>query len=506
MKELSQQAIDISWGYSGRMSVQMIKLMTIGALILLLAMLCVMASFSTSGESSSGEVVLVALIFFLLLILSLNNLKYIVYFYTGCAVINGFTFLVDPSLIEQRMFFSYFYLKVGSIQIFLSDIFLVVGVIAFIFEILSQARQKIKLFPHSRAAMSLVSVYLLWGLIDAILSVGSNGKSAFGESRTVWFSGFFFISMIYFREERSILSFFRFFVRVSFVRVLIDAFAFLYSPAYRNYDRPFGTGTDAAYFALSLILIIILNKEVVRSGFVRIGMALMFGVFLVLITSRSAILGSALVLLVNSFFFAKNRFKAILVMFLGLIIIGFIVSYYTSNNSSIANYLNKRFVPVAEDYQTDEDTSWRLEGWYWAISGFVSHPLTGVGFGTYEARYVAGHWYQVSTHNAFMDVAYTMGLMGVVPFALALIFSLAILFARAMDRKMDEPRKSFSISLFSILSFFMFFISLNAEMSYALSGTIMWIFLGCASWLLERPSRGEQASAGEVLKDFGVTR
>ena len=94
---------------------------------------------------------------------------------------------------------------------------------------------------------------------------------------------------------------------------------------------------------------------------------------------------------------------------------------------------------------------------------------------------MAGQWLRLSLHNAYLDILYAMGLLGLAPFVTAIAAGIWQMFVGA--RQTQSPDSKFCLSLLLILAYLAFFISLNAEMTYAQSGTIMWIFLGMVPML-----------------------
>jgi O-antigen ligase len=259
---------------------------------------------------------------------------------------------------------------------------------------------------------------------------------------------------------------------------LINVFTVVVAPSYLEYHKPFGSGTDAAYFGMSLLVLIANGKRIFNNEILRMIAIGVFGGLLILITARSAVLAFAIAL--GSYLALSQgiKLKRLLFTVSGMTVVAMLVVLLATRIPTIQDLLYQRFMPLLEDYEEDDTSKWRLAGWTEAISSIQSNPFTGVGFGGYAERRIFGTWQTVSLHNAYLDFLYTMGLIGFLPFTFIIITGLKLSYSGFKSVLMSKGRRNIYLSLFLILLFLSIFIGFNAEMSYSLSGSVMWLFLG----------------------------
>lgn len=448
--------------------------------------LVVLGSFTAPESQMLFKTIFVALLIAVVFYLSLKSLPFLIYFYTGCAVINGISFLVAPHKIDNKMLFSNLFILLGKIKIYIPDLLLMVGLVVLILHFLTRNKQTVFNFYYSKTAVFLF-VFIAAGLVIVLQSVGLYGKSALGESRLVWFSMLFFISCACFRSEAEILEFFSFFVKVSFIRAIIDLATVFIRPEYLDYQKPFGSGTDAAYFGLSLLLILVWGELCINSLLLRKCMIFTFALSILLIASRSSMLAFAVAIGVYLIMQKRPTFKNIVLTCFVTLFIAAIVIFFAIKVPEIEAYLSERFIPLFQDPESDPTGSWRLIGWAHALISICEHPIVGIGFGSYSERFIAGQWLRLSLHSAYVDILYSMGLIGLIPFCMILVNAIRQMYRRVVQQITDLNRK-LCLSLLLIIVYLAFFISLNAEMSYALSGTLMWVFLGMVPLLCDKVS------------------
>lgn len=428
-----------------------------------------------------------------LFIATIYSWRYFIWLYVGGAILQGFSFLVPPAAIEQKFFFSYFFLNFGSLKIYLADLFLLVALLVLIIRIPITINNSTRdnctrdnLFNNwiSRA----ISLFVVFGGLIGVMSVKTYGKSALGEARIVWYAIFFFTSVQYFKSTKRIMEFFRFFVFMTLIRSFFNFITVFISPAYLSYDRPFGSNGDAAYCAISFLLLITLGTHLIKNHSHRKIALLWLGIFPILITSRSTLLCIVLTLATYGFLNKKIRPKSIVIFTISSILFVAVSLYLIELVPQLNDLLGSRFLSLLNDYQNDPTGNWRLAGWLFALQSIIANPLLGIGFGGYAERYIDGQWITVSLHSAFLDYLYTMGLLGLLPFVGSLLLSLKLL-RQTYIYTNDDVIKCFAISLFIVMLFYMMFIGLNAEMNNALTGTVMWTFLGMIPYITKnRPS------------------
>lgn len=433
-----------------------------------------------SFSAFKGILVLGFLIF--LFCLSLESLHYLIYLYIGGAIIQGFGFLVPPTAVEQKHFFSYFHLLFGSIKIYFTDIFLLVAACIIPIHIILRRGQHLRQRGSWHMLELCVAAFICFGTLMAILSVSTNGKSALGEARTVWFAGLFFAAILVFSTRSEIINFLSFFVTATIAKTLINTFTVLISPEYLSYQRPFGSNNDAAYCAISMILLVVMQDQLLKNELARHTAQIWLGLFPILITSRSAIL--CLIITMGCHTIASksiNLKKLLLWSFISAASFAACIVIII-NIPALNELFESRFMSLFSNLEDDPTGNWRLLGWLFAFESIMTHPFFGVGFGGYAERFINGEWLKVSLHSAYLDYLYCMGLIGLLLF-FAIISSGIYTAIKCYKSFSGGIEHRLALSIYLVLSYLTLFIALNAEMSYALSGTIMWIFLGMVPFL-----------------------
>lgn len=448
--------------------------------------LIVFGSFAEPESQMLVKSILFTLLGAIVFVRSLNSPIFIIYFYTACAVINGISFLVNPYQLENKAIFSNFFILMGNTRIYIPDMILFIGFSVLVLTLIMRSKVSVSNLFQSKISIFVI-VFIAVGMIITLQSIKLYGKSALGESRLVWFSALYFISSVFFHSEEDILRFFSFFVKMSFVRAIINISTIFIRPEYLDYQKPFGSGTDAAYFGISLLLILVLGQLCINNNLLRKSMVLIFSLSILLIASRSSIL--ALFLAFFAYFLTQKRLslRRIVVNVLIFTAIAIPTIYILLKVPAIQAYLTDRFLPLFQDPENDPTGSWRLLGWAFALVSIQAHPIAGVGFGTYAERFVAGQWLRLSLHSAYLDILYSMGLIGLIPFCLVLLDAVKQMYSRAVQQTSGFNRK-LCLCLLLIIVYLSFFISLNAEMTGALSGTLMWIFMGMVPLLNNKGS------------------
>jgi len=445
-------------------------------LSLIVLSIVVFGSFAEPESEMLVKSILFSVLGAIVFLRSLNSPVFIIYFYTACAVVNGISFLVNPYQLENKAIFSNFFILMGNTKIYIPDMLLLIGFIVLVLNLVMHNKVAVSNFIQSKISVFVI-VFIIVGMIITLQSVKLYGKSALGESRLVWFSALYFISSAFFHSEDDILRFFSFFIKISFVRAIINISTVFIRPEYLDYQKPFGSGTDAAYFGISLLLILVLGRLCINNNLLRKSMILVFTLSILLIASRSSIL--ALILAFLAYFITQKRLslRHIIVNVLIFTAIAIPTIYILLKVPAIQAYLTDRFMPLFQDPENDPTGSWRLLGWAFALVSIQAHPIAGAGFGTYAERFIAGEWLRLSLHNAYLDILYSMGMMGLVPFCFVLGSAVSVTYKRVISTIKGENIK-LSLCLLLIIVNLAFFISLNAEMTYGLSGTLMWIFIG----------------------------
>lgn len=457
-------------------------------------LLIVFGSFAEPESHMLVKSILFALLGAIVFVRSLNSPIFIIYFYTACAVINGISFLVNPYHLENKAIFSNFFILMGNTRIYIPDMLLLIGFSVLVLTLIMHSKVSVSNLFQSKISIFVIA-FIAVGMIITLQSINLYGKSALGESRLVWFSALYFISSVFFHSEEDILRFFSFFVKMTFVRAIINISTIFIRPEYLDYQKPFGSGTDAAYFGISLLLILVLGQLCINNNLLRKSMVLIFSLSILLIASRSSIL--ALFLAFFAYFLTQKRLslRHIVVNVLIFTAIAIPAIYILLKVPAIQAYLTDRFMPLFQDPESDPTGSWRLLGWAFALVSIQAHPIAGVGFGSYAERFIAGEWLRLSLHNAYLDILYSMGMMGLVPFCFVLGSAVSMTYKRVISVIKGENKK-LSLCLLLIIVNLAFFISLNAEMTYGLSGTLLWIFVGMVPVITKkgRGLRGWQMS------------
>lgn len=415
-----------------------------------------------------------------LFIVTTYSYKYFIWLYVGGAILQGFSFLVPPEAIEQKFFFSYFFLNWGATKVYLTDLFLLIAFIVLVLQLLLPNKGlRSKLFNSWLSRC--IALFIVIGCFICLMSIQKYGKSALGEARSVWYVILFFVSARYFNSYDKIIDFFRFFVFITIVRTGFNFITVFISPAYLSYIRPFGSNADAAYCALSFLLIITLGERIIKNAHVRKTTLFWLGIFPILITSRSTLLCLLVTLSVYALFAKQISVKKIIISAAVIITILSTSVYLIVSIPQLNDLIFSRFLTLIDNYQDDPTGNWRLLGWLFALQSIKENPLLGIGFGGYAERFIDGQWITVSLHSAYLDYLYSIGLFGLLPFVGVLLLSISSLI-KTFANELNNNRV-FAISLLLVIIFYMMFIGLNAEMSYALSGTILWIFLGMVPYI-----------------------
>ena len=430
-----------------------------------------------------------------LFLLSLQSLRYFLYMYIGGAVIQGLTFLVPPTATEQKYFFSYFYLMFGSLKVYFTDYFLLIAACIIPLQLLMHRDPSFCSKKKWHALNVCVAIFISYGVIMALLSVSSFGKSALGESRTILFAGLFFVAFLVFTSRIEILTFLRFFVFVTIVRTFVNTLTVILSPVYLSYQRPFGSNSDAAYCAISLLLLIVLQENLIDNILARRVSQFWLGIFPILITSRSTILCLLITLLCYVIVTKTVSLKKALIWLAIATMIAVVCIYIILSITALNDLFGFRFVSLFQRYQDDPTGNWRLLGWLFALESIMAHPFIGVGFGGYAERFINGEWLKVSLHSAYLDYLYCTGLVGLSIFVTIIAIGITATIKK-YNNLVEGIDRRLILSVFLVLCYLALFIALNAEMSYALTGTIMWIFLGMVPFLCK-----EDACSSEVHND-----
>lgn len=450
--------------------------------ILIMLSLSVINSIAPYNSLSAFKGILVFCFVVLIATISLRSLHYLIYIFVGGAIIQGFGFLVPPTALEQKHFFSYFHILFGTIKIYFTDFFLLVAAFTLPLHLIIHRERIHRKLGSWHILEKFVFAFIFLGIIIATFSIRTNGKSALGEARTVWFAGLFFVAALVFTSRERIISFLRFFVAATIIRTLINTITVLISPEYLSYQRPFGSNNDAAYCAISLITLVIMQEQLLKNVLARRTAQIWLGLFPILITSRSAIL--CLVITMGCHFIISNSVniqKLFLWFFIGsasLCVCIFVILNIPALNELFAS----RFISLFTNLEADPTGNWRLLGWLFAFESIMAHPFVGVGFGGYAERFINGEWLKVSLHSAYLDYLYCMGLVGLLLFV-AIITSGISTVVKCYKSFSEGIERRLALSIYLVLCYLALFIALNAEMSYALSGTIMWIFLGMVPFL-----------------------
>jgi O-antigen ligase len=408
---------------------------------------------------------------------------YFAYFYVAGAVINGINFLVSPEMIEQKLFFSYFNILLGNTKVYLTDLMMAVGLLSVVIQFLLRKIQIPRGYIKNHLS-ALVGIFMIAGISISLTSVRTYGKSALGDARIILFTFLFFIALCCFTDRVSVIKFLKFFVSVSLVRCILNLMSVFIAPAYLSYQRPFGSNSDATYYLIGFLLLLTVGDSLIESKTIRRAIMFLFVVSSILITARSSILSFAVSLLVYLLISRKANFRQLAVascVILGVTTCLAVIVVYVP---AVRSLFEARFLAFFQDVEADPTGSWRLLGWVMAISSIAEHPLLGIGFGSYAERFVEGQWLTVSLHNAYLDILYTMGLTGLIPFVAILGISVTCLYRKIMAAT-ERIERNLACGILLVVVYLMIFISLNAEMMYALTGTVMWIFLGMIPGLIK---------------------
>ena len=176
-----------------------------------------------------------------LFITTLYSWGYFIRMYVGGAVLQGFSFLAHPAAIDQKLFFSYFCLNLGTLKIYLADLFLLVALLVICIRIPMTISTSPRYKPFNNWTSRTVALFVFIGGIIGAMSVHTYGKSALGEARVVWYAVFFFVAALYFNSSGRIIAFLRFFVFVTLVSSCINFITVFVSPEYLSHERPFGS-------------------------------------------------------------------------------------------------------------------------------------------------------------------------------------------------------------------------------------------------------------------------
>ncbi len=270
----------------------------------------------------------------------------------------------------------------------------------------------------------------------------------------------------------------RLFLTCTLIRLLINWSTPVLQPAYRVYFRPFGTGTDSLYFGIAgvcLLLWIVRCEAARRLRYSIFVAALLIGV--VLTTSRSGLLSflvGLFVLLMELRLSGKLK-VVVAVAMTGLIIIFSIPATYLE-------VVGDRYSGALE-LSSDANVIYRLDSWSHGMAMLRRNPLLGDGFGSYSARQVSGFWEKADVHNAYLEIASRMGILGLLLF-LAMLSGGVWRSWKAMQQSQDFAAEALLISLTMVLVFIFF----NAELREARSGYFLWLALA-ASTQLNREKR-----------------
>lgn len=446
------------------------------AAICLLIMMMVVNSLSSIGAFLEAKAILLVFFTCLLLFVSLKSFKILIYLYVGGALLQGMSFLVPPTALEQKHFFSYFHVLIGQTKLYLTDLFLLVIFCIVPLHFLVRRGQFYGRGDNNSLLKTSLAFFLCYGSVLALLSTRINGKSALGEARTVFFSALFFAAVHVFTTRLDIYSFLRFFVVTTVARTMLNIITVLISTDYLTYQRPFGSNNDAAYCAISLILIVCIKEQLIANSLIRRIIQLWLVFFPILITSRSAVL--CLLITIGCYVALSKSLSIGRVLAWVAVGVGgmAILVYALAAIPELSGLYGSRFLSLMQNAQDDPTGNWRLIGWLFAFESILLHPFLGVGFGGYAERFINGEWIKVSLHSAYLDYLYTMGTIGLSLFVIPVISGIAGA-AKCYKRALSKADRRLALGICLSLCYLALFIAFNAEMSYGLSGTVMWIFL-----------------------------
>ncbi|MEM2741438.1 MAG: O-antigen ligase family protein [Nitrososphaeria archaeon] len=451
-----------------------------------LVVLATLATVLYSKSASNIEVALTVCFLITFFILTTWKPYYGIYIFVSAAVIVGPSFLTLPYELEKRFFFYYYHFTIDDVKLYLNEMMIIIITLSiFVNMLLSRPNSKGgQLKIKSIDALHLwVLFFIFIGVLSILRGITKYGfQAAFGDGRIVFFSILFFLTIASFNSVDQVSLLFKvFFVSIS-VRLIINLLTPFLNPSYLYYEKslyeslhglkPFGSGTDAAYMGLSLIALIIRLIRYKNVKLKTLFLAIAFTTDLLLITSRSAIIAFLIILIIISLqanIIAKLKFlmAAFLISISLFMLIINIFPFFLEN-------LSERYKGIL-GYAEDDTGVWRLISWNYGFEKISENPILGQGFGSYAQRWVQGSWVSVDLHNAYLDIALRMGLIGVIIFL--------IIFGKSMWNilivRFKKPKYRFYADiLFLSMIYLGVFIAFNADMREARAGTMLWIIFG----------------------------
>ena len=168
-----------------------------------------------------------------------------------------------------------------------------------------------------------------------------------------------------------------------------------------------------------LTLLVMLTMKRMRRSPLLMGI-LVFFFFLIVVTAvRSVWLATAVGMLTFLLAFRRNRFVSVVRILAGASFILFLA--WAAGYQSTLRHVSELVYEGASDpfVNSTSTLAWRVQGWLATFDHLsLERYLIGNPYGTPKWRYVFGQNIDYSLHNYFLQLLFSVGILGLAPFAL----------------------------------------------------------------------------------------